>query len=192
MKGIVFFAASAAALCASATITVATNGTAVTVSVSANPSSVETLSVPFLSPDVSSVVFSITNGLYYYPASGSTDSGGTDVERGQLYIMRSDALGTGPIRIGASGFDSSLLARGASVVLTNKVVFGPKECYAVGMNNDSLTLKSIGVVESGSTKRIRLGRTSAGGASSVCLSLTDPESEQDTVLLGILIYLLIG
>lgn len=181
MKKAVVFASLFLSLLAEATIVVVTNGTEATVFCSANSSTVESLDNPFFAPDIETVVFSITNGLAYYPSQASTYTGGTVVQRGQLYINRGDALGTGPVRLGTENYEAALLVDGTHVVLNNKLVFGPKTCYALGMNKGpqpgSLTLKSIGVVETAETRIIRLGRASAGNAATVCLSLTEPDSE---------------
>ena len=161
---------------ASAAVDVVTNGLTVTVT----STELQTFDVPFFAPAVSNVAFSVSGGLYYYPVEDSTYTGGTDISNGQLYLKSGGALGTGPVTIGVAN-ESSILTSGFAITIPNKVVFGPKTCYVAGMNSGGvpgcITLKSVGVVESGSSHTIRLGRVNAGSASTAVLSLTDPASE---------------
>ena len=133
-----------------------------------------TITDSYLAEDgIESLTFNSTSGYFSFsPSVPSTYAGGTTISRGQLFVNRSDAFGTGPITIKDS---SSLMINGYNLAFDNKIVFNQEYSYVVGYNGGSVTLRSVGT--EGSAHRIRIGRTGAGAASRATLSLTGADSE---------------
>ena len=166
---------SAAHLFADANFEVTTNGTVVTVK--AVSGTLPVLTEPFLAPAVTKVVFDATTPFKYNPSAASTYEGGTEISKGQLYVCRDDAFGTGDVQIGTSG-EAALMARDVEVSLPNKVVFCRSDSYAVGFGDSvgRLTLAAVGT-NGRSPATVRLGRTSAGAVGRVTLALSGETSE---------------
>ena len=154
---------------------VETNGTVVTVT--PQVSSGTTFSDTFLAPAVSKAIFSTEKYQYSYAPSGvPTYAGGTELLGGQMHVRRGDIFGSGNVVLGAAN-KAALMANGADVTITNKVVFNHSNSYAMGYNDGGMiTLKSVGTKVDG-LRTIRLGRENAGAVSKAVLSLTDPSSE---------------
>ncbi len=166
---------SAARLFADANFEVTTNDTVVTVK--AVDGSLPVLTEPFLAPDVTKVVFDATRPFKYNPSAASTYAGGTEIAKGQLYVCRDDAFGSGEVRIGTTA-EAALMARDVEVSLPNKVVFCRSDSYAVGFGDSvgRLTLAAVGT-NGRSPATVRFGRTGAGAVGRVTLALVGESSE---------------
>lgn len=154
---------------------VSTNDTVVTVK--AVSGSIPVFTEPFSAVDVSKVVFDAERAFKYTPAAASTYEGGSEVSKGQLYVGRGDAFGSGEIVLGTVS-DAALMVRDIDLVISNKVVFPRSNSYATGFGDTvgNLTLLSVGTAGS-QYHSVRLGRASQGGVGRVTLSLMDPDSE---------------
>ena len=113
----------------------------------------------------------------YVPSGTPTHVGGTELKGGQMHLTRGDVFGVGDILLGGPNLTAGLIANGADVTVTNKVVFMDSNSYAMGFNSGGkITLKSVGTA-AGGLRTIRLGRTTPGDPSEAVLSLTAPASE---------------
>ncbi|MCQ2392222.1 MAG: hypothetical protein MJ240_12435 [Kiritimatiellae bacterium] len=141
---------------------------------------IQTVTTPFLAPDVASVIFFAQPQIMYAPTQASTYTGGTVVQRGQVFVAQGDVFGSGSITLGTTE-EAALLARDVDVAVPNKVIFARSTSYVNGFTQNEpgkgrLTLTSVGTPADATSHAIRLGRSN-GNPSRVTLALTDPDSE---------------
>ena len=125
---------------------------------------IQTVTTPFLAPDVTSVIFFAQPQIMYAPTQASTYTGGTVVQRGQVFVAQGDVFGSGPITLGTME-EAALLARDADVAVPNKVIFSRSTSYVNGFTQSvpgkgRLTLTSVGTPADATSHAIRLGRSS--------------------------------
>jgi autotransporter-associated beta strand protein len=77
-----------------------------------------------------------------YLLADSTYSGGTRIEQGFIYVKADHALGTGPVEVGAAGYDGALVGDAGTYTVTNAVTFG-LDGSVCAVTNGVLTLTDI-------------------------------------------------
>lgn len=129
-------------------------------------------------PEITKVTKAGAATLEYVPTSPST-YGQLVVEAGQLRVKSADALGAGDVSLKYSSVGTSLMVPEVDLTIANKVRFGTEAtvaAFSTAGRNPVLTLQSIGSLNDAHKRNVRVGRGN-GGATRICLQLTQPNSE---------------
>lgn len=127
---------------------------------------------PFLDPDVSSVEYhTLASDVRLSTSVPSTYTGGTYLYNSQVRPLQSWNFGTGPIYL----YQGSMLVGGdVQIEVTNKLVFGHTDAYALAMSDGRMVLRNIG----STTKSpcVSFGRSS-GNESCITLALDGGDND---------------